>query len=120
MVVKTLEVRDRGTFIPVLAIKLVSRDEAEHYLLRRAGYSSSAIDAARIDLEPYVILVKLVDVEAQYDSFCWSNRRTMTTAHQFIIENFDALQSGQVVDVEFISGESQHPKTAERLSHPMV
>ena len=37
---KMFEVRDRGTYIPVAAVKLVTDDISEEYMLRRAGYSN--------------------------------------------------------------------------------
>lgn len=121
MVVKILEIRDSATFIPVMAIKLTAGEEAEHYLLRRAGYSEDQMAENKPSwMDPYVILVKLVEVEAHYDAFEWPNRRTMTTAHRFIIEHFDSIQPGDVIDVEYILGEAQTVKTAERLTHPMV
>ena len=43
-------------------------------------------------------------------------RRTMPTAHKWIIENWDELEHGQVVDVEFILGIASEPKIAERLT----
>ena len=38
----------------------------------------------------------------------------MQTAHLYIEKNFDALKDGDVVDVQFILGESDKPKTSER------
>lgn len=40
----------------------------------------------------------------------------MPTAHKWIIENWDELEHGQVVDVEFILGIASEPKIAERLT----
>ena len=37
----------------------------------------------------------------------------MEAAHQFIINHFDDLESGAVVDAEFIRGESLEPKESE-------
>lgn len=66
--------------------------------------------------EPYVILAKLDGVEAQYDPFRWPNFRTLGNAHQHIIEHWSELTSGDVVDVEFILGESKEPKQSERVT----
>lgn len=41
MTAKTIEIRDRGTFVPALAIRLEPTNEADRYLLGRAGYSSN-------------------------------------------------------------------------------
>ena len=64
MIVKLIEIRDRATFIPAMTILLRNRDEAEFWLLRRAGYSAEAIGGRAGDVEPYVLLVKLDGVEA--------------------------------------------------------
>lgn len=103
MKTKTLEIRDRATFIPTLAIQISG---ADGYLIRRAGFAVE---------HPYVILIKLTDIEAQYDPFGWDTRaRTMPTAHRYICDHFDELENGDVVDVEFIEGETERPKRSER------
>ncbi|KKK79355.1 hypothetical protein LCGC14_2834310, partial [marine sediment metagenome] len=44
METKFFELRDAGTFIPVLCVQLDSRGEAERYLLARAGYGQTSKD----------------------------------------------------------------------------
>jgi hypothetical protein len=39
MEVKALEVRDAGTFCPVICIRPVPTNEGQRYLLRRDGYT---------------------------------------------------------------------------------
>ncbi len=110
MITKMFEVRDHATFIPVLAIRMMSFDHTERYLLRRVGY---------IITHPCVVVVKLASGEAHYDPHSWSGSpRTMPTAHQYIIDNFDGLSSGAVVDVRFILGETQAPAKSERFEAP--
>jgi hypothetical protein len=98
---KLFEVRDRATFIPVMAV-LVNNGE---WLFRRAGFGSM----------PMVYLTHLTSNTCQYDPFAWTNR-TMKTAHLHITENWDALPHGAVIDVEYVLGESAAPKTSERLN----
>lgn len=38
----------------------------------------------------------------------------MRGAHEYILETFDLLESGEVVDVEFIRGEKPVAKKSER------
>jgi hypothetical protein len=105
MKTKLFELRDRATFVPVLAVKMVSQDEAEQYLLRRSGYGP----------DQSVLLTGLdggLD-KSTCDPFDWPNR-TRHEAHKYIANNFDSLESGQVIDVEFILGETTQPKTSER------
>ena len=39
MKAKALEIRDRGTFIPALAVDMNPSNGAQRYLLRRCGYA---------------------------------------------------------------------------------
>ena len=100
MTTKLLEIRDRATFIPALAI-LVSGEDG--YLMRRAGFECSM-----------VYLVALATQKCGYDPFAWGNR-TMNVAHQYIEKEWAMLRDGDVVDVEFVLGETSTPKTSERL-----
>jgi hypothetical protein len=102
MTTKFLEIRDRATFIPALAIQISGEDG---YLSRRAGFGEV----------PMVYLIALATEKAHYDPFGWGNR-TMNTAHQFIEANFDALVDHAVVDVEFVLGERDAPKVSERAT----
>ena len=105
------------TFIPVLAVKMdcneLVGDERfkENCLLRRAGYPTSN----NFKEEPgFVILTKLDGGEpANIDPYQWHNR-TMREAHEYIRYQFDNLTTGDVVDVEYILGETTSPKVSER------
>ena len=105
MKAKMLEVRDRGTFIPVLAIEMNSAFEGDRYLLGRAGFDPNG------DL---VQLVYLASGKSYYDPYDWTGSRTMQVAHQYIQENFYKLVSGEVICVEYILGERSEPKISER------
>jgi hypothetical protein len=101
---KVFEVRDKATFVPVLAVSIDIMDhEPEDYLLARAGYSVAT---------PYVLMTNLNNNTTRYDAFEW-NDRTFYTAHRYIEENFNELKSGDVIDVEFILGESKTKKVSE-------
>ena len=85
-------------------------DEAEDYLLGRAGYGHN--------LEPLVMLVRM-DADggarqASCDPFGWSCARTMQVAHEHIAKHWHELESGAVVCVEHILGERETPKESER------
>jgi hypothetical protein len=112
---KMFEVRDRGTYIPVLAMKMQNEpveqdlkvDAAYRYHLGQTGYGP--------DSEfPVVVVMRLDDCQAHYDQFKWSNSsRTMQIAHEYIADHFDELKDCAVVDVEFISGESLASKESQ-------
>jgi len=106
MKTKVLEIRDRGTFIPALAVRL-SRDGAGdiavNYLARRSGYGD----------EGCVLLTHLGGGKmAQCDPYAW-NDRTWHVAHLFITDNWEGLKNGDVIDVEYILAETKTKKTSE-------
>jgi hypothetical protein len=99
-----LEVRDRATFIPVVCTKLKSRHLQERKLMRRAGYNEG---------EPYVMLTSLVEPKATHYDPYELGPRTLKVALDYIIKNWENLEPGQVIDVEYILGETQTPKQSE-------
>lgn len=116
---KLFEVLDAQTFIPCVATCLTVRPiesftpdprvieaEAEEYLVRRCGFAPMSGE---------VFLAKMTNFEGRYDPSGWGNR-TMETAHKHIRENWEHLRSGEVVDVQFILGETTEPKQSERNS----
>lgn len=124
MEVKLFEVRDRGTFIPTVAIKLeYGFDDrtalSERHLLRRCGYAEVQINPLlNTPHEPYVLFGYLRGdgSSLHYDPHAWPNR-TMATAHRHVIERWNDLESGEVIDVEHILGETPEPKLSERPHH---
>ena len=99
-----LEIRDRGTFVPMVAVKMTSENEAEGYLLRRSGFS---------DTNPLILLTRMGGGEASYDPYSWGDR-TFHVAHKYIQEHFDELNDGDVVDVEYILCETGVCKLSEK------
>lgn len=104
MEVKILEIRDRATFIPMFAMKMQSYNSHEHYLLRRAGYSGDY---------PCILFGRINGGHCHYDPYHWGNR-TYTVAHDYITKNWDSVREGDVIDVEFILGETTQKKFSER------
>jgi hypothetical protein len=125
MIAKTFEVRDRGTFIPMLGVMIdlnpmldamidppdPEAAKADVYLLRRAGYGFN---------QRLVILTNLAggDNIATYDPHDWSSR-TRIVAHAYIAEHWYGLPSGSVIDVEYILKEADQPKVSEREEHQL-
>jgi len=122
---KFVEVRDSGTFIPALAVKVQDDGSDDAYLARRGGWG----------VEGGVLLARLIpeDVGRQsaWSAFDWgSNPRTMQVAHLALqglaLESagmvrervaacaFDAIECGAVVDVEWLLGLTEEPKRSER------
>ena len=107
MKAKTFEIRDEGTFIPALAVDINPNNVEQRYLMRLCGYPC--------DGKPNVILTNLnADGDkATNDPYQWGGR-TYPVAHNYIIEHWEELRDGDVIDVSFILGETAAPKRSER------
>lgn len=108
MEVKTFEVRDDGTLIPVIATKLGARDHRDHWLLMKGGFGADAETMAE-----YVLVYSPIREEIHYAPGDWQCGRTMKIAHKHIEDNWDMLPNGEVVCVETILGERDEPKATE-------
>ena len=98
IVTKLFEVRDRMTFIPVMATSIKFSDEKELFLLGQAGYYGDALNL--------ILVCQLGSGRTEYEEYAWVNQgRTMPAAHRFIQEHFDLLQTGDVIDVREVLGE---------------
>jgi hypothetical protein len=102
---KALELRDDGTFIPLLAVDINPENDKQRYLMRRVGYAC--------DGRPNIIITRLAgEGGASNDPYAWGGR-TFPVAHDYIIEHWNELEDGDVVDVEFILGETTCAKASE-------
>jgi hypothetical protein len=108
MEVKCLEIRDAGTFVPVICLRPVPDNEAQRYLLRRDGYTDN-------EDEHCIIYIDAQCRGVAYDCYDWpANPRTHSIAHHYITEHWHELADGDVIDVEFILGETKERKISER------
>lgn len=109
MEVKCLEVRDDGTFIPVICIRPVPVNEEQRYLLHRDGYRGDSTESC-------IIFIDAQCRGVAYDPYDWPrSSRTKAHAHLYITEHWTELKDGDVVDVEFILGETKQKKVSERV-----
>lgn len=104
MIAKCIEIRDEGTCIPALAIRMRAANDVQDRFLRRCGYPPESMA---------VVLMRLTDQRATSDPYEWVGSRTMIAAHLYIEEHFDRLTEGAVVDVRVLLGETQHSAPAE-------
>lgn len=111
MKTKIIELRDAGTFMPVMAVKLESQGEAERYLLARAGYGRTYEDHNR-----YVLLFRLAggDLIGACSPYEQSSG-TMQTLHYALEKDWDCVRTGDVFDVEFHRGDTATKKLSERF-----
>jgi hypothetical protein len=115
MRIKLLEVRDSGTFIPVLCVLMDEpKNEGQRYLLRRCGYPlDGSVNIAMTSLHAN-------GSPLWNDPYGWRGAaRTYPVAHQWIYEHWHELVDGDVVDVEFILGERAEAKRSERHGAPL-
>ena len=102
-----LELRDRATFIPIVAIDMNPSSEVQRYLLRRAGYACDNV--------PIIMLLRADSGgKSHYDPYVWGDR-TFHVAHLYVQENWETLKDGDVIDVEYILKESPIKKASERI-----
>lgn len=99
---KAFQVRDEGTHIPVLATLILSNEEDR--VFRRAGYGKGC---------RYILLTNLITRECQHDPEKWEGGRTMKMAHRLIERNWLNFSHNCVVDVQYLSGETDTPKEPE-------
>lgn len=110
--VKMFEVRDEGTTIVCIALKPDARHEAERWGWARSGYNTNPMEQRK-----YVLLGPLAGGEGKLvcDPFKHpGNARTLPQAHVHIIQNWDYLRSGDVIDVQYILHETPEAKLPER------
>ncbi len=104
---KVLQVLDRMTRIGVIAFRLDPQCEEERAELAHAGFGPRPEDQGR-----FVYLVSMTRDQAFWDPIEWGDR-TMRAAHRYIIDHYNRLEPGDVVDVEFVLGETTAPKERE-------
>ena len=100
MQVKILEVRDSATFIPVIAVPLAASNLLEYRLLRSQGFAYGTL---------FIMVTRLNDSNSRHDPYAWCDR-TMSIAHKYIAEHYYDLVDGDVIDVEYILGETTTKK----------
>ena len=96
---KYFEVRDRATCMAVLAIRIEGDTKEEKAIAAWGGHKG------------FVFLIDLSTPRMERSPIEWGAQdRTHSTAHRYIETNWHLLETGSVVDVEFILGESVKPK----------
>ena len=113
MIAKLFEIRDEGTLIVALAVKLSPSCQVEQRCLARAGYARGGND------------VWLTKISGGYgkgtsDPFRHGLGRTMRFAHKTIEKQFDRLDTGAVVDVHYMLGETPEPCKSDLLPDDLI
>jgi hypothetical protein len=106
---KFVEIRDARTCIHAIAMKFGTVADQENWALRCMGFGLSPEEQ-----NAYVLLYRVTDNSCHYDPCKWGDSRTMLVSHRWLIDNWGLVTSGDVVDVEFLLGETRAAKTTER------
>jgi len=99
---KLIEIRDRGTTIVAIAMFVKGKTRHENLMLERLGFWET----------DYILLLNIDDEKVTYDRWKWG-RPTWEAAHVYLYENWDKIQPGGLIDLEYIRGESKTPKETE-------
>ena len=106
METKLFELRDHGTFIPLLCIKPSDTNGTafEAKMAWRYGYKNSR-----------AVIVTHLSVPQRGCKNDWSEwgDRTYAVAHKHIEENWDTLKTGDLIDVRVLLGEAEKPCESE-------
>lgn len=123
--VKLIEVRDAGTTIVTMWWKweLSQASNQDAWMVRRAGFYANADDPrkAQAVYDMYTMGLDLNQIgnegcKINYNPDAWGRKhkeRTLSAAHRYIEAHWSELRSGDLVDVEYILGETKQPKTTE-------
>lgn len=113
MEIKLFEVRDRMTFIPVICVRCNPANEAEKFLIADSDYGMREERQAE-----WILMGRLRDRILRLspsDQDGYPKVRAMWMAHHHILKHWDELQTGDVIDIEFILNETSAPKISQRL-----
>ena len=107
METKLFEIRDVMTFIPVIATLIDSNtsDSQSGYLIRTTGYNTPTILLGRLDGGK-------LSYDPHQEIFSGS-----AEAHEYILNHWFDLNSGDVIDLEYIRGDTKVPKQSQRLDN---
>jgi hypothetical protein len=108
---KLFELRAPATLIVLMATKLGTTDLSESYLLSRSGFGR-----CNSDYNKYVFVYPIdggkgYAVTDPYEQ----NITEIRIVHQYIKKHYDELETGQVLDYDYIVGNTDKPKISERL-----
>ena len=111
METKLFEIRDRMTFAVVMATGIESDLPKEVWLLAKAHMGK---DGKEQHEHRHIFLMEFSSCVSSLKGYTWGNR-TLRIAHDYIEKNWDTLHSGDLIDVEFLEGETKQPKKSEFL-----
>lgn len=111
METKLFELRDRGTFIPLLCVK---PDAGEDYFLHPRPFTARMAWCYGYKHSRAVIVTHMSEPSrgCHNNPHAWHDR-TFHHGHLYVEDHWEELKTGDVIDVEFILGETKQPKESE-------
>jgi hypothetical protein len=103
---KLLEIRDRMTFVPALAVRVRHEPgdgSRPNQLIARGGFHHGE----------GIYLIRLADARAQVDPYEWLNDRTHKAVHLHLIDHWSEVKDGELIDARVILGEETVPAETE-------
>lgn len=102
---KLIAVMDRCTRIPIIAFKLYPESAEEFVMFKTHGFGDNP--------EQYTFFYDIVSGKCSYNAYGMGDSYTLTPACVHIRDHWDEVESGTVIDAEYLRGETTHPRTWE-------
>lgn len=102
---KMLAVMDTCTRIPLIAFKVSPNTMKEGIMLERHGFT--------INPHQYTFFYDLNSGTCSYDPYKMNDFHTLTPACRHIERNWDSVKSGDLIDVEYMRGDTDAPRIWE-------
>jgi hypothetical protein len=112
---KLFEVRDRNTLLVVVATRLSPDDDRCRWLLSWAGFGKNA------EAQRRYILVSSINGGGTHPQSCdpYLGDITTRTVHRYLEDHWDDCNSGDLLDAEFLRGETASPKQSDYRPQPV-
>ena len=102
---KFVAVMDRGTRLPLIASRFHPESLEEAVMFSTHGFG--------VDPQEYTFFYSINTGTCSYDPYKMGDRYTLTPACVYIRDNWDEVESGSVVDAEYLRGETEKPRRWE-------
>jgi hypothetical protein len=107
---KLFEVRATATNIPIIATKLEPSNEQEQWLLGHCGYGQHGAEQSQ-----YIMVARLEAPSTATTTEYEEKSHEMQIAHRYLNASFDELESGAVIDINYIEGRVPEPVKSDRF-----
>lgn len=109
MICKVFEVRSPATMIAILAIKLSAHNDQERRLLCHSGFGINGYSFSR-----YFIVFPIDGGTGHASTDPYDHKsHELRVAHIYIQKHFDDMENGEVIDIDYIEGNTLAPKTSD-------